>query len=69
MLRAPDVGIDEDFFEAGGHSLLALQTVSRIRARFGLPVRLGDLYQTRTIRSLSALIEQTTEKNIVEGIA
>jgi amino acid adenylation domain-containing protein/non-ribosomal peptide synthase protein (TIGR01720 family) len=69
VLRAPDVGIDEDFFESGGHSLLALQTVSRLRARFGLPVRLGDLYQTRTIRSLSALIEQTTEKNIVEGIA
>ncbi|MFL6386305.1 MAG: amino acid adenylation domain-containing protein [Terriglobales bacterium] len=69
VLRIPNVGIDEDFFEAGGHSLLALQTVSRLRARFGLPVRLGDLYQTRTIRSLSALIEQTTEKNMVEGIA
>jgi amino acid adenylation domain-containing protein len=69
VLRAPDVGIDEDFFEAGGHSLLALQTVSRLRARFGLPVRLGDLYQTRTIRSLSTLIEKSTEKNMVQGIA
>jgi amino acid adenylation domain-containing protein/non-ribosomal peptide synthase protein (TIGR01720 family) len=69
VLRAPDVGIDEDFFEAGGHSLLALQTVSRLRARFGLPVRLGDLYQTRTIRSLSVLIEKSTEKNMVQGIA
>jgi amino acid adenylation domain-containing protein/non-ribosomal peptide synthase protein (TIGR01720 family) len=69
VLRTPNVGIDEDFFESGGHSLLALQTVSRLRARFGLPVRLADLYQTRTIRSLSALIEQSTEKNMVEGIA
>jgi len=69
VLRIPNVGIDEDFFEAGGHSLLALQTVSRLHARFGLPVRLGDLYQTRTIRSLSSLIEQTTEKNMVKGIA
>jgi amino acid adenylation domain-containing protein/non-ribosomal peptide synthase protein (TIGR01720 family) len=69
VLRTPNVGIDEDFFEAGGHSLLALQTVSRLRARFDLPVRLGDLYQTRTIRSLSVLIEKSTEKNMVEGIA
>jgi acyl-coenzyme A synthetase/AMP-(fatty) acid ligase/acyl carrier protein len=69
VLRTPNVGIDEDFFEAGGHSLLALQTVSRLRARFGLVVRLGDLYQTRTIRSLSVLIEKSTEKNMVEGIA
>lgn len=69
VLRTPNVGIDEDFFESGGHSLLALQTVSRLRARFGLPVRLGDLYQTRTIRSLSVLIEKSTEKNTVEGNA
>jgi acyl carrier protein len=69
VLRTPNVGIDDDFFETGGHSLLALQTVSRLRARFGQQVRLGDLYQTRTIRSLSALIEHSVEKNMVEGRA
>jgi acyl carrier protein len=69
VLRTPNVGIDEDFFEAGGHSLLALQTVSRLRARFGQQVRLGDLYQTRTIRSLSTLIEKSMEENMVEGRA
>jgi len=69
VLRTPNVGIDEDFFEAGGHSLLALQTVSRLRARFGQQVRLGDLYQTRTIRSLSTLIEKSMEENTVEGRA
>ena len=69
VLRTPNVGIDEDFFEAGGHSLLALQTVSRLRGRFGQSVRLGDLYQTRTIRSLSALIEKSMEKNMAGGIA
>ena len=60
VLRIPDVGIDDDFFEAGGHSLLALQTISRLGARFGRLVRLRDLYQTRTIRSLSALIQNGT---------
>jgi len=58
VLRIPNVGIDDDFFETGGHSLLALQTVSRLHARFGQLVRLRDLYQTRTIRSLSGLIEK-----------
>src|SRR5579864_8790055 len=69
VLRIPNVGIDDDFFEAGGHSLLALQTISRLHARFGQLVRLGDLYQTRTIRSLSALIEMSMEKTMVEGTA
>ena len=73
VLRIPDVGIDDDFFEAGGHSLLALQTVSRLDARFGRVVRLRDLYQTRTIRSLSELVEKSlldqAEKGMVGGIA
>jgi len=69
LLRTPNMGIDDDFFEVGGHSLLALQTVSRLRARFGQVVRLGDLYQTRTIRSLSALLEKSMEENTVEGRA
>jgi len=73
VLRIPDMGIDEDFFEAGGHSLLALQTISRLHARFGRIVRLRDLYQARTIRSLSELVEKSvleqTEKGMVGGIA
>jgi amino acid adenylation domain-containing protein/non-ribosomal peptide synthase protein (TIGR01720 family) len=73
VLRIPDMGIDDDFFEAGGHSLLALQTISRLHARFGRIVRLRDLYQARTIRSLSELVEKSvleqTEKGMVGGIA
>jgi amino acid adenylation domain-containing protein/non-ribosomal peptide synthase protein (TIGR01720 family) len=65
VLSIPNVGIDDDFFEAGGHSLLALQTVSRLHARFGRLVRLRDLYQTRTIRSVAELIE----KGMAEGTA
>jgi len=69
VLRTPDVGIDDDFFEVGGHSLLALQTISRLHARFGRVVWLRDLYQTRTIRSLSSLIEKSVEKSMVEETA
>jgi hypothetical protein len=58
VLRISDVGIDDDFFDAGGHSLLALQIVSRLHAGYGPVVRLRDLYQTRTIRGLAILIEK-----------
>jgi amino acid adenylation domain-containing protein/non-ribosomal peptide synthase protein (TIGR01720 family) len=62
VLRTSDAGIDDDFFDAGGHSLLALQIVSRLHARFGPVVRLRDLYQTRTIRGLAMLIEKAMLK-------
>jgi amino acid adenylation domain-containing protein/non-ribosomal peptide synthase protein (TIGR01720 family) len=58
VLRISDAGIDDDFFDAGGHSLLALQIISRLHARYGPVVRLRDLYQKRTIRALARLIDE-----------
>ncbi|MFB6847849.1 amino acid adenylation domain-containing protein [Streptomyces sp. NPDC056373] len=47
------VGIDDDFFELGGNSLLAVRISAALRGR-GLPaVPLRDLFRTPTIRALT----------------
>ncbi|MEU9701186.1 amino acid adenylation domain-containing protein [Streptomyces sp. NPDC047981] len=52
MLGTP-VGLDDDFFELGGNSLLAVRISAALRAR-GLPaVPLRDLFRTPTIRELA----------------
>ncbi|MFI5735106.1 amino acid adenylation domain-containing protein [Kribbella sp. NPDC051587] len=49
-----EVGVDDDFFDLGGNSLLAVRLGSAMRAG-GLPdVRLRDLYRHPTISSLLA---------------
>jgi amino acid adenylation domain-containing protein len=35
VLRVPQVNFDEDFFDMGGHSLMAIQVVTRINETFG----------------------------------
>ncbi|MFD8721811.1 amino acid adenylation domain-containing protein [Streptomyces sp. NPDC059629] len=45
VLSLPFVGPDEDFFAAGGHSLLAARLVSRIKAVLGREVRVRDLFE------------------------
>src|SRR5205814_7297214 len=50
------VGIHDNFFEIGGHSLLLLQLTNRINAAFGAQLRLMDLMQHLTIGSLSGFI-------------
>lgn len=38
ILRAPELGSDDDFFEMGGDSLLAVDTAARISAAVGCDV-------------------------------
>ncbi len=41
-----DISMDADFFESGGHSLLAVQILSKIHTTFQLDLTLADLFQT-----------------------
>ncbi|MFE0592803.1 amino acid adenylation domain-containing protein [Micromonospora echinospora] len=58
VLGVPTLGIDDDFFDLGGHSMLATQVVAKIRKadRDTRPVGVMDLFQQRTIRDLAAFM-------------
>ncbi len=56
VFAIPQVGIFDDFFALGGHSLMATQLLSRIRAVFGLDVTLRLLFDYPTIEGLGQAI-------------
>src|SRR6266545_3917456 len=51
-------GPDTDFFEAGGHSLLAAQLAVEVGQRFGVLVEARQITEGRTARRLAELIAQ-----------
>ncbi|AZF31887.1 Non-ribosomal peptide synthetase [Pseudomonas sp. R4-35-07] len=51
VLHLAQVGLDDNFFEVGGHSLLAIQITSRVQAELGLDVPLMELFQTESLRA------------------
>ncbi|WP_374197569.1 phosphopantetheine-binding protein [Micromonospora sp. RL09-050-HVF-A] len=53
VLKADRVGIDDDFFELGGDSIISIQIVARAR-RAGVRVSPRDILDARTIRRLAA---------------
>ena len=57
VLNAAAVGVDDDFFALGGDSVLATQTVARIRAWLDTPdIIVADIFATRTVSALAGLL-------------
>lgn len=58
LLDLDEVGRDDNFFFLGGHSLLGMQLVTRLRDVFGVEVSLKCLFDHPTVAQLSQEIEQ-----------
>jgi hypothetical protein len=58
LLNAVDVSAGDDFFSAGGHSLLAMQLVSLIAAHFSVRVAIGALVSHSSLESMASLIDR-----------
>ncbi|HET7232983.1 MAG TPA: amino acid adenylation domain-containing protein, partial [Longimicrobium sp.] len=63
VLGAP-AGPDDDFFEAGGHSLLAMLVLSRVRRRWGVDLPVRALFEARTPAALAARIHAAAAESI-----
>lgn len=58
LLKLEGVGIGDNFFDLGGDSLLALQAVIQIEARFGKKLSIALFVQNPTIEQFAKLIMQ-----------
>jgi len=57
-LGIDEVGVDDDFFEAGGNSLVAVQLLGGIRKKTGQRVAMRSLFEASTVATMAAEIER-----------
>ena len=70
LLHVDRIGILDDFFECGGHSLLAIQLASRLRETFQVEVALRTIFDDPTAAGVAAaLLEEADERLRIERTA
>jgi amino acid adenylation domain-containing protein len=57
ILRVDRVSITDNFFEAGGHSLMATRLMSQVTRRFGVEVALREFFENATVEGLATHID------------
>jgi len=58
LLHTFEIGLDDDFFCLGGHSLLGMRMFSRIQKRFDVSLPLAVLFRAPSVRQLATLIDE-----------
>lgn len=56
LLEASRIGVRDDFFERGGHSLVAARLVARLRETFGVDLQLLVVFEYPTIEALAEFL-------------
>src|SRR5947208_2099883 len=69
VLGMERVGVEDDFFELGGDSILSFRILSRIRAAFGVTLSARAVFDARTVVRLAELLPEEPGPHRGTGIA
>ncbi|MCK4258418.1 MAG: non-ribosomal peptide synthase/polyketide synthase [Halanaerobiales bacterium] len=65
IISQPKIGINEDFFKLGVHSLRAMTLISKIYQKFNVKLSIKDIFNNPTVKELASVIKKTTTTSFV----
>jgi acyl transferase domain-containing protein/thioesterase domain-containing protein/acyl carrier protein len=60
LLGVQNVGVEDSFFDMGGHSLIAVRLFAKVRKTYNVDFPISILFEAPTIRACAALIQDRT---------
>jgi len=67
ILSLEKIGVHDNFFDLGGHSLAAMRVVSQVIEKLQLEIPLASLFQAPTVAEMAAVIEAHQGKKVGEA--
>ncbi|MBC6433148.1 amino acid adenylation domain-containing protein, partial [Nostoc sp. HG1] len=64
ILKVDKVGVQDNFFDLGGHSLLTPYLMAQIKQQFGKDIPIASLYQNPTIEQLATIVQADSDSSI-----
>jgi amino acid adenylation domain-containing protein len=58
ILKVDRIGIQDNFFSAGGHSLMSMQLMAQVRKTFGVDLSLRNFFAWPTVEGLAMNVEE-----------
>lgn len=68
VLETDNFGIDDNFFDIGGHSLLMVQVKTQIEEAFDIELKIMDLFHYHSIASISDYVKSKNKNTVKENI-
>ena len=68
-LGRTQVGIHDNFFDVGGHSLLVVKVLADLRVHFKKPVNLTDLFRYTTIAQLAVFLREEEPESCSDDVS
>ena len=69
LLGQSVIGIDDNFFETGGHSLLAMQLMARVRNEFQTELSLRNIFEAPTVAELAIILDRKKNQPAMPGLS
>ena len=63
VLNLEKIGLDDNFFDIGGHSLLVVEVLTKLREIIEQPVKMIDMFRFPTIRQFSDYLADDSQGN------
>jgi acyl-coenzyme A synthetase/AMP-(fatty) acid ligase len=66
LLGISELGVEDDFFSVGGHSLMAIRLAEEVELKLRRPCRVADVFERPTIQELAELLSRRAQESLAE---